>query len=205
LPCGYALPCSLSEANRCSFERNQKRRRSAPNVEMRCGLPESYRQCARYRGWSSIYADGVDASEPASVSPSRHRRNGFNRNAAHDIPYFAPPRASANDRISTSDYPALHLPLWLSLNRSTAALASSSVLELDFQILFGKSSCVVNDYDDRPLDVHQRPYPCGDTVASSESRIDRARGKKAPGELLYTADRPRQSSCAHLHHAWINE
>jgi hypothetical protein len=32
------------------------------------------------------------------VSPSRHRRSGFNRNGAHDIPYFALPRASANER-----------------------------------------------------------------------------------------------------------
>ncbi len=32
---------------------------------------------------------------PASAS-QRHRR-GFDRNGAHDIPYFAPPRASANE------------------------------------------------------------------------------------------------------------
>ena len=68
-------------------------------------------------------------SEPASVSPSRHHRNGFNRNVAHDIPYFAPPLASANERNSTSGYPALNVTplafLSISLNRSTATLASS--------------------------------------------------------------------------------
>ena len=49
--------------------------------------------------------------EPVSVSPSRHHRNGFNRNVAHDIPYFVPALGSANDlrRHSTSRYntPAL--------------------------------------------------------------------------------------------------
>ena len=91
-------PHSLADTNRCSLGRNRKRRLSAPNVGMRCGLPVSSRQCDRCRDWSSIYAEGADMSEPASVSPSRHHRNGFNRNVAHDIPYFAPRLASANER-----------------------------------------------------------------------------------------------------------
>ena len=31
------------------------------------------------------YAEGADMSEPASVSPSRHHRNGFNRKRGHIV------------------------------------------------------------------------------------------------------------------------
>src|SRR6478735_8460855 len=34
---------------------------------------------------------------PASASQRHRHRRGFDRNGAHDIPYFAPPRASANE------------------------------------------------------------------------------------------------------------
>jgi hypothetical protein len=67
---------------------------------MRCDLPASFRQCARSRGWLSICAGGADTSEPASANPSRHRQNGFNRNVAHDIPYFGPALPSDNETIS---------------------------------------------------------------------------------------------------------
>jgi hypothetical protein len=44
------------------------------------------------------------------VSPSRLRRNGFNRNVAHDIPYFAPPLASANETIRRERRPTIPHP-----------------------------------------------------------------------------------------------
>ena len=44
-----------------------------------------------------VHLCGRCTSEPVSVSPSRHHRNGFNRNVAHDIPCFVPALGSAND------------------------------------------------------------------------------------------------------------
>ena len=63
-----------------------------------------------------------------SVSPSRHHRTGFNRNVAHDIPYFAPPLAApmedSTQRLSSLERDPFGVPQ-ISLNRSTATLASS--------------------------------------------------------------------------------
>jgi hypothetical protein len=85
---GLASPIRCRIPNDARFGRKRKQRPSAPNAEMRCGLPVSSRQCARCQGWSSICADGADTSGPASVSPSRHPRNGFNRSVARDTPCF---------------------------------------------------------------------------------------------------------------------
>jgi hypothetical protein len=64
---------------------------------MRCGLPASSRQCGRYPGWSSTYAEVADTSEPPNASPIPHHRSGFDRRAAYDIPCSVPALENAND------------------------------------------------------------------------------------------------------------
>jgi hypothetical protein len=87
-----AAACNVCHAHlvRCLFRKTRRRHRCAPSAGMRCGLPASSRQCGPCLGWSSTYADAADTSEPPIASPSRRHRSGFDRNAAHDIPYFVP-------------------------------------------------------------------------------------------------------------------
>jgi len=59
-----------------------------------CDAPASSRQCGRYPGWSSTYAEVADTSEPPNASPIPHHRSGSDRRAAYDIPCFV---ANAND------------------------------------------------------------------------------------------------------------
>jgi hypothetical protein len=40
------------------------------------------RQCCRYLGWSSTYAEGAGTSEPPNASPMHHHRSGFDRREA---------------------------------------------------------------------------------------------------------------------------
>jgi hypothetical protein len=78
----------------CLFGKTRRRHPCAPNAGMRCGLPASSRQCGRYPGWSSTYAEVADTSEPPNASPIPHHRSGSDRRAAYDIPCFV---ANAND------------------------------------------------------------------------------------------------------------
>jgi hypothetical protein len=79
---------------RCLFGKTWRQHPCAPNAGMRCGLPASSRQCGRYPGWSSTYAEVADTSEPPNASPIPHHRSGSDRRAAYDIPCFV---ANAND------------------------------------------------------------------------------------------------------------
>ena len=91
--------CNVRHAHlvRCLFGKTRSRHPCAPNAGMRCGLPASSRQCGRCLGWSSTYAEAADTSEPPNASPIPHRRSGFNRSAADDIPCSVPALANAND------------------------------------------------------------------------------------------------------------
>lgn len=86
------LPALVAK-HACS-EKTRRRHPCAPNAGMRCGLPASSRQCGRYPGWSSTYAEVADTSEPPNASPIPHHRSGSDRRAAYDIPCFV---ANAND------------------------------------------------------------------------------------------------------------
>ena len=86
----------------CSFGKNRRRHRFAPNAGMRCGLHANSRKCGRCLGWSSTYVDGADTSEPPNASPIPHHRSGFNRRAAHDIPCSVTALANANDQTWTT-------------------------------------------------------------------------------------------------------
>ena len=57
-------------------------------------------------GWKIDMAGVRDRRMPARANPSRRHRTGFDRNVAHDIPYFAPPRASANEGTSPRPFGA---------------------------------------------------------------------------------------------------
>ena len=75
---------------------------------MRCGLPASSRQCGRYPGWSSTYAEVADTSEPPNASPIPHHRSGFDRRAAYDIPCSVAALANADD-LNMDDQPKTRL------------------------------------------------------------------------------------------------
>ena len=79
---------------RCSFGRNRRPHRFAPNAGMQCGLPVSYHRCERWLGSRSIYVAGADTSKPPSASANHPHRSG-DRRASSDIHTRVPGRAES--------------------------------------------------------------------------------------------------------------
>ena len=88
----------LPRRARCSFGKNRRPHRCAPNAGMRCVLPVSSRRCGCWQGSWSIYVAGADTSEPASASANHHHRSG-DRHVASGIPRLVPALARISEGV----------------------------------------------------------------------------------------------------------